>query len=161
MIRPDSEAVKLLWDNLRMFDEHTWTADRAWDDPEHAESIRQAAVKESRATNGKLLTGAVAGPRHGLDFRLHQSAQPDAGAVQSLELAADALSWRRTSIEGIKLVDLSTKETVPYQELYSGKGFRHVRFLAQNVPSLGYKTSALEPEPAEPPGTCAERLGDT
>ena len=150
VIRPDSEAVKLLWDNLRMFDEHTWTADRAWDDPEHAESIRQAAVKESRATNGKLLLEQL------LDRAMASISDYINRPSQTLVLF-NPLSWQRTHLvetdinRGIKLVDLSTKETVPYQELYSGKGFRHVRFLAQNVPSLGYKTFALEPEPAEPP----------
>ncbi len=62
------------------------------------------------------------------------------------------LSWQRTHLvevdinKGIKLVDLATKESVPYQEIYTGKGFRHVRFLAQNVPAVGYKCYALEPD---------------
>jgi hypothetical protein len=48
------------------------------------------------------------------------------------------------------LLDLANKETVPYQELYTGEGFRHVRFLARNVPAVGYKCYALEPAKAEP-----------
>ena len=45
--------------------------------------------------------------------------------------------------KGIELVDLGTKEAVPYEELYSGQGFRHVRFLAKDVPAVGYKCYAL------------------
>ena len=148
VIRPDSEAVKLLWDNLRMFDEHTWTADRAWDDPEHAESIRQSAVKESRATNGKLLLEQL------LDRSMASISDYINRPSQTL-VFFNPLSWKRNHLvevdinRGIKVVDLSTKETVPYQEIYNGKGFRHVRFLAQNVPAVGYKTYALEPDPAE------------
>jgi hypothetical protein len=149
VIRPDSEAVKLLWDNLRMFDEHTWTADRSWDDPEHAESIRQAAVKESRATNGKLLLEQL------LDRAMASIADYINRPSHTLVLF-NPLSWQRTHLveidinRGMKLVDLTTKETVPYQEIFTGKGFRHVRFLAQNVPAVGYKSYALEPDPSEP-----------
>ncbi len=149
VIRPDSEAMKLLWDNLRMFDEHTWTADRSWNDPEHAESTRQAAVKESRATNGKLLLEQL------LDRAMASIADYINRPSQTLVLF-NPLSWQRTHLvevdidKGIKLVDLTTKETVPYQEIYSGKGYRHVRFLAQNVPAVGYKSYALEPDASEP-----------
>ena len=149
VIRPDSEAMKLLWDNLRMFDEHTWTADRSWDDPEHAESIRQSAVKQSRATNGKLLLEQL------LDRAMASIADYISRPSQTLVLF-NPLSWQRTNLvevdinKGTKLVDLATKETVPYQEIYTGNGFRHVRFLAQNVPAVGYKCYALEPEEALP-----------
>ena len=72
------------------------------------------------------------------------------------------LSWQRTNLvevdidKGIELVDLATKETVPYQEIYTGNGFRHVRFLAQNVPAVGYKCYALEPAKAEPAAPASE-----
>ncbi len=149
VIRPDSEAMKLLWDNLRMFDEHTWTADRSWDDPEHAESIRQSAVKQSRATNGKLLLEQL------LDRAMASIADYISRPSQTLVLF-NPLSWKRTNLvevdinKGTKLVDLATKETVSYQEIYTGNGFRHVRFLAQNVPAVGYKCYALEPDETAP-----------
>ena len=134
--------MKLLWDNLRMFDEHTWTSYRSWDDPEHAESVRQSAVKDSRATNGKLLLEQL------LDRAMASIAdyiQRPSGTL----VVFNPLSWQRSNLvevdidKGIELVDLATKETVPYQELYTGKGFRHVRFLARDVPAVGYKCYAL------------------
>jgi hypothetical protein len=149
VIRPDSEAMKLLWDNLRMFDEHTWTSYRSWRDPEHAEAIRQNAVKDSRATNGKLLLEQL------LDRAMASIADYINRPSQTLVLF-NPLSWQRTHLvevdinKGIKLVDLATKETVPYQEIYTGNGFRHVRFLAQSVPAVGYKCYALEPTQTEP-----------
>jgi hypothetical protein len=148
-IRPDSEAMKLLWDNLRMFDEHTWTADRSWQDPEHAESLRQSAIKDSRATNGKLLLEQL------LDRAMASIAdyiQRPSGTL----VVFNPLSWQRNNLvevdidKGIELLDLANKETVPYQELYTGEGFRHVRFLARDVPAVGYKCYALEPAKAEP-----------
>ena len=148
IIRPDTEAMKLLWDNLRMFDEHTWTSSRSWRDPEHAETIRQSAVKDSRATNGKLLLEQL------LDRAMASIADYINRPSHTLVLF-NPLSWQRTHLvevdidKGIKLVDLATKETVPYQEIYAGNGFRHVRFLAQNVAAVGYKCYALIPDPAE------------
>jgi hypothetical protein len=149
VIRPDSEAMKLLWDDLRMFDEHTWTSYRSWRDPEHSEAIRQNAVKASRATNGKLLLEQL------LDRAMASIADYINRPSQTLVLF-NPLSWQRAYLvevdidKGIRLVDLATRETVPYQEIYTGKGFRHVRFLAQNVPALGYKCYALEPAGSEP-----------
>lgn len=149
VIRPDSEAMKLLWDNLRMFDEHTWTADRSWQDPEHAETIRQSAVKDSRATNGKLL----------LEQLLDRSMASIADYIQRPSgtlVVFNPLSWSRSNLvevdinKGIELLDLAAKETVPYQELYTGQGFRHVRFLAKDVPAVGYKSYALQPVKSEP-----------
>ena len=149
VIRPDSEAMKLLWDNLRMFDEHTWTADRAWQDPEHAESTRQSAVKESRATNGKLL----------LEQLLDRSMASIADYIHRPSgtlVVFNPLSWQRSNLvevdinKGTQLIDLATKEIVPYQELYTGQGFRHIRFLAKDVPPVGYKCYAIDPARAEP-----------
>ena len=149
VVRPDSEAIKLLWDNLRMFDEHTWTADRSWSDPEHAETIRQSLVKDSRASNGKLLLEQL------LD-RAMASIADYINRTSGTLVLFNPLSWQRTDLvevdidKGRKLVDLARRETVPYQEIYAGNGFRHVRFLAQNVPAVGYKCYALEPDQTEP-----------
>jgi hypothetical protein len=149
VIRPDSEAMKLLWDNLRMFDEHTWTAYRSWQDPEHAETLRQSAVKDSRATNAKLLLEQL------LDRAMASIAdyiQRPSGTL----VVFNPLNWQRSNLvetdidKGIDLVDLTSNEIVPYQELYTGEGFRHVRFLARDIPALGYKCYALQTANAEP-----------
>jgi hypothetical protein len=144
VIRPDAEALKSLWDNLRMFDEHTWTADRSWQDPEHAETLRQSAIKDSRATNAKLLLEQL------LDRAMASIAdyiQRPSGTL----VVFNPLSWRRSNLvevdidKGIELLDLTNNEIVPAQELCTGEGFRHVRFLARNVPAVGYKCYALQP----------------
>jgi hypothetical protein len=161
LIRPDSEAMKLLWDNLRMFDEHTWTADRSWQDPEHAETVRQSAIKDSRASNAKLLLEQL------LDRAMASIAdyiQRPSGTL----VVFNALSWPRSNLvevdidKGMELLDLLSNEIVPYQELYAGEGFRHVRFLARNVPAVGYKCYALGPANVAPPCTaCSERSEGT
>jgi alpha-mannosidase len=142
-IRPDSEVMKLMWDHLRTFDEHTWTADRSWLDPAHTETVRQSAVKDVQATNGKLLL------EHILDRAMASIADYIPRPSGTL-VAFNPLNWTRSSLaevdidRGIELVDLATGESAAYQELSSGRGYRHIRFLAANVPPLGYKCYALQ-----------------
>jgi hypothetical protein len=149
LIRPDPEALSSLWDNLRMFDEHTWTAARSWSDPEHAETRRQSVVKDSRASNAQLLLEQV------LDRAMASIAdyiQRPSGTL----VVFNPLNWRRSNLvevdidKGIELADLASNAIVPYQELYTGEGFRHVRFLARDVPAVGYKCYGLQPAKAEP-----------
>jgi len=143
LIRPEPETLKLLWANLRLFDEHTWTADRSWQDPEHAETLRQSAIKQSRAVNAKLLLEQL------LD-RAMASIADDVQRPSGTLVVFNPLSWPRSSLveadidKGVELIDLASKEAVRYQELYTGQGFRHVRFLARNIPAVGYKCYALE-----------------
>ena len=60
--------------------------------------------------------------------------------------------------KGLELVDLTTNRTVPYEVLSTEPAYRHVRFLAQDVPSVGYKAYALKETKAEPstPQTATE-----
>ena len=48
---------------------------------------------------------------------------------------------------GLELVDLTTQQAVPYEVLSTGPEYHHIRFLAQDVPSVGYKAYALKPAP--------------
>ncbi|HZO99304.1 MAG TPA: polysaccharide lyase family protein [Terriglobia bacterium] len=148
-VRPDSEALRLLWNNLLMFDEHTWTADRSWRDPEHAETIRQGEIKNSRATNGKLLLEQL------LDRAMASIAdyiQRPSGTL----VVFNPLNWERSSLvevdinKDVELLDIATQQAVPFEVLRTGEGYRHIRFLAEKVPAVGYKCYALQPARSEP-----------
>ena len=78
--------MKLLWDNLRAFDEHTWTSSRSWMDPDHTETLRQSAFKDSYATNGKLLLDGMLD--RAMDSLANYTQQPvgTRGCVQPAEL---------------------------------------------------------------------------
>ncbi len=69
----------------------------------------------------------------------------------------NALSWPRTDVvrirsralkAGYDLVDASTGEKTPYQELDGDARFSRIAFVAKNVPALGYKTYRVVPSPA-------------
>ena len=58
--------------------------------------------------------------------------------------------WKWTWTKGWNSLTWSPTSTVPYEVLSTGPAYRHVRFLAQDVPSVGYKAYALKGTKAEP-----------
>ena len=143
VIRPDSEAMKLLWDNLRMFDEHTWTCRRSWMTRSTRRRFRQSAVKESRATNGKLLLEQCwTAPWPPSRITLERP-------VGTL-VVFNPLNWPRSSLveadinKGVEPVDPSTGRPPRIRRSATGEHYRRLRFLAADVPPLGYKCYALE-----------------
>ena len=133
-----------------LYDEHTWGDNRSVSNPQSQEAIRQLAIKEDFASQAKnhvndLLWRSLAA--------LADSISDPPGTL----LVFNPLSWQRSSLmeidldKGLELVDLTTHQTVPYEVLSTGPDYHHVRFLAQDVPSLGYKAYAMKPAPQTPP----------
>ena len=149
-LRPEVEALKRLWNNMVLYDEHTWGADRSVSDPKSQETLSQLAIKEAFASDAKLEVDYVL--QRGL-AALADSIYDPKGTL----LVFNPLSWQRSSLvevdldKGRELVELATNRTVPYQVLSTGQSYEHVRFLAQDVPSVGYKAYALKETKAEPP----------
>ena len=148
--RPDPEVLKRLWNNVVLYDEHTWGAAGSVSDPKSQETIDQLAVKEAFATDAK----------RDVDYVLRRSLADLANSIydpMGTLLVFNPLSWQRTSLaemdldKGRELVDLATNRTVPYEVLSTGKSYRHIRFLAQDVPSVGYKAYRLKEIPDAPP----------
>jgi alpha-mannosidase len=72
----------------------------------------------------------------------------------------NSLSWQRDAVgeadlfDHAKLKDLATGENVPFEVLWAKQGFLHVRFLAKDLPAVGYKCYAIsyhETDPVAPP----------
>ena len=151
-IRPDRETLNSLWENLLLFDEHCWEADRSISDPTSQLSIQQRAVKDSRAIEGKRLIDDTLATRNvgNCGFLTNNPA----GNV----LVFNSLNWTRSALvemdltKHFELVDLSTNQVVPYEVLFTGNDFSHVRFWAADVPSVGYKSYALRREHCQNPG---------
>jgi hypothetical protein len=148
-VRPDRETLDRLWESTVTFDEHTWEADRSSRDPESQQAVRQRAVKNALTTNGKLL----------LEHILLRSMAAIADFIDNPSgtlVVFNPLNWPRSGLvevdldKGLELVDLVTQQTVPYEVLFESLGMRHIRFLASEVPSVGYKCYAMRPTQAEP-----------
>ena len=149
-LRPDAQALKQLWNNMVLYDEHTWGDNRSVSNPERQETLQQLAIKENFASEA----------RKRVDDLLWRSMAALADSISdppNTLLVFNPLSWQRSSLvefdldKGLALVDLVTNQTVPYEILSTGPDYHHVRFLAQDVPSVGYKAYAMKPAHEAPP----------
>ena len=65
-------------------------------------------------------------------------------------------SGRRSSLvdidldKGQEIVDRVTNQPISYEILSTGESYRHIRFLAQDVPSVGYRAYSLKRIPDAP-----------
>jgi alpha-mannosidase len=112
--------------------------------------VEQWAVKEDFAAQARKDVDYVL--RRGLAALADYTYDP-----KGTLLVFNPLSWQRSGTvqmdldKGLELVDLATKQAVPYEVLSTEPAYRRVRFLAQDVPSVGYKAYALKETKAEPP----------
>ena len=52
-LQPDAEALKQLWNDMVLYDEHTWGDNRSVSNPQSQEAIQQLAIKEDFASEAK------------------------------------------------------------------------------------------------------------
>jgi hypothetical protein len=148
-LQPEAEALKALWHNMVLYDEHTWGAYCSVSNPQSQETVEQWKIKEDFATQAKKAADYVL--ERGLGALADYIYDP-----QGTLLVFNPLSWRRSGMvemdldKGLGLSDLATKQIVPYEVLSTGPDYRHIRFYAQDVPSVGYKAYALKENKTEP-----------
>jgi hypothetical protein len=156
-LQPDAEKLKQLWNDMVLYDEHTWGDNRSESNPQCQETLQQLAIKEGFASEAK---------KH-VDDLLWRSLAALADSISdppNTLLVFNPLSWKRSSLveidldKGLELVDLTSGQTAPYEILATGPAYHHVRFMAQDVPSVGYKAYALKPaqQPAPAPPSTSE-----
>ncbi|HSU31237.1 MAG TPA: polysaccharide lyase family protein [Bryobacteraceae bacterium] len=142
-----------IWRNIVLFSEHTWLSYNAVSQPEHDESIKQLRVKDDRAERASIeIEDVMNRSLSQLADRIHVPA----GTL----VVFNSLNWSRDAIvetdlpEHSVLVDISTQAKVPLAILSNKDGFLHVRFLAKNLPAVGYKcfsvSKAQNGSPAQP-----------
>ncbi len=145
VVRPDRGPLEQAWKNLLLTEEHSWQADRSVTDPESEQSIRQGAVKDARGDEA----------RRQIDFSLGRSLAAIADYTDNPKgtlVVFNPLNWTRSEwVEadidrGLAPVDLVTGHVAESEVLSTGRSYQHVRFLARDVPPVGYKSFALKPE---------------
>ncbi len=167
-LRPDHRLLAQAWNNMLVFDEHTWTYVGATTQPEHEQTENQLALKGARTVEAER--------------EITESLQRSWAQVESFlglkdpSLAVfNALNWRRSGLvsfdlqDGLGLFDTTTGKRVSYETVSIGKstplpgfggGYRRVRFAAENVPGLGYKLFALRAVPAGQSADSSEKTVD-
>lgn len=130
--------IRQMWDDLVLYAEHTFTSWGGYSRPDSEETVRQFATKDQFAVDGRERVNAI------LDQSLSQLADkirvPAPAAV-----VFNSLNWTRSGLvetdldAGYDLVDPSSRAVVPVEVLAHHADYDHVRFLARDVPSLGYR----------------------
>lgn len=151
-VTPDRSMLQDAWWNELVYDEHTWTYVGATTQPEHHQSVDQIALKAARAKRA----------RNDIDESMQRSWAQLEALVKSKEASVavwNSLNWTRSGIvetdlpEGSSLFDPSTGEAVAMDVLWRGKGIPlpgfgpvniRVRFLAKDVPAIGYKLFTIK-----------------
>ena len=133
-----------------LLDEHTWTSDRSVSDPNIDQSRGQIAVKEHFADDARM----------DVDYLLRRHLAAIAGSINNRSgtlIVFNPLNWKRSSLveydlrKGAALLDLTTKKEVPYEILSHSEHYLRIRFLAEDVPPVGYKCYARISATSEPP----------
>ena len=155
------ESLRQMWEDLVLYAEHTFTSWGGYSRPESEETVRQLATKDQFAVEGRERINAI------VDGSLSQIA--DQIQVPPVAIVVfNSLNWTR---DGLVETDLDVHSAiseypgmnpVPVEVLHHYQDYDHVRFLARDVPSLGYKCYqiASSREPA-PPGETALPLGNS
>ena len=155
-VRPDRQLLDDAWWNELLFDEHTWTFVGATAQAEDHQSDEQTVLKGARVERARN--------------DITESIQREWAQLEALVRVKDAsvavfnsLNWTRSGIvetdipEGMTLADAVTGKGVPVEVLFVGKGIHmpgfgprsmRVRFMAANVPAIGYKLFMLKPGPS-------------
>ncbi len=141
-LNPPLGSLDDIWRNIILFAEHTWASYNSITQPDEEETVKQLRVKDNRADRASLEIEDL------MNRSLSQLADQIHIPANTL-VVFNSLNWRRDAVvetdlfENPKLIDLSTKQEIPLQVLYEKEHFLHVRFLAKDLPAVGYKCFSI------------------
>jgi hypothetical protein len=155
------ESLRHMWEDLVLYAEHTFTSWGGYSRPESEESVRQLAIKDQYAIDGQQRIDAI------VDGALSQIA--DQIHVPPVAIVVfNSLNWARDGLVETELdahsaiLEYPGMEPVPFEVLHHYQDYDHVRFLARDVPSLGYKCYQIAPRrEAVPPDETVLPLSNT
>ncbi len=133
-----AEQIRAMWSDLVLYAEHTFTYWGGYSRPESVETLRQFEVKDHFAVDGRLRVNGV------LDQSLSQLADKIHVPATAL-VVFNPLNWTRGELvetdldDGNAILEYPAKTPVRLEVLAKHEGYNHVRFLARDVPSLGYR----------------------
>jgi alpha-mannosidase len=135
--------IARIWTNLLLYAEHTWDSWNSVYQPDTQEAVEQLATKDEYVHQSRQAISQL--EREALSQIAHDVHMPSSSL-----LVFNTLSWPRSGLVELDigldqiLTEYPDKTPVPFEVLHEGPGYRHIRFLAQNVPSMGLKCYAME-----------------
>jgi len=145
LLKVDAEELGRMWTDMVLMDEHTWDSYNSVGDPTSEEAVDQLKVKEQFAVNAAAR----------VDFIARRAMANLANAIpagQGSLIVFNSLNWKRSGPvvidldKGQEILDLKVDQPVPFEILSVGINFNRVRFIAREVPAVGYKVYRLQPE---------------
>ncbi len=149
-VEPDIAAIRRLWQNMLLFDEHTWGAAGSVRQPQSQQSVRQLAAKDAFAARAVQDLNTIL--ERGLSAISSRINDP-AGTL----VVFNPLNWKRSGLvevdlqNGAELVNPADGRVIPFQVLSQQPGYRRIRFVARSVPSVGYKCYRIQRARSQPP----------
>ena len=135
---PPKAELADAWNNILLFAEHTWGAANSVGQPDSEEAVKQLAVKDNFATQGRFEVEDIT------NRSLGQLAQQIHIPARTL-VVFNTLNWKRDALvetdlrKNEELVDLTTHQNIPVEVLSEQENFLRVRFQASDLPPVGYK----------------------
>jgi alpha-mannosidase len=151
--RPSPKALDEMWDNIFLMNEHTWGWGRSVTEPKSEDSVRELAYKRQRGTAA----------RDAVDYLMDRAMTTISGQIDTPSRALvvfNTLNWPRDGWVEFdlqktrELVDIETRGRVEFDVLEDHPAYQRIRFLARDVPALGYRTYEVKDKGA--PATVSE-----
>jgi hypothetical protein len=156
------QLLDRMWTNLLLYAEHTFDSWNSVSQPDSQEAMEQLATKDQYVAESRQAAAALS------EGSLSQIAAQVHMPSSSL-LVFNSLSWPRSGLVELDLArdkivtEYPAKNPVPFEILNEHEGYKHVRFLAKDVPATGFKCYWLEARPGvnEVSGSAAGQPADT
>jgi alpha-mannosidase len=135
---PPRDEVQQIWNNILLFAEHTWTAGNSVTQPDSEEAVKQLAVKDNYTTQARFLIDDVSN-------RALSQLVNDVHVPGDTLVVFNNLSWSRNAqIEtdlkkNEELTGWGSEKPLDVEVLSEKDGLKRVRFLAMDLPAIGYK----------------------
>src|SRR5882724_2025257 len=143
MLAVPRSLLERMWTNLLLYAEHTWAS---WDSvyrPDSDESVQQLETKDHYvAASQEAVNTLMRASLSQISNHIHMPSR-------SLTVF-NTLSWTRSGLveldleNGTILTEYPEKTPVPVEVLREGAGYRRVRFLAKNIPAMGFKCYSVQ-----------------
>ncbi len=146
----DKADLDRMWTNIVLMDEHTWNSHDSYSGMGSEENRRQQKVKEMYAIDARQIADFVA--RNSM-----ASLASEIPVGRDHLIVFNTLNWKRSALvtfdleKGREIVDSTAGAAVPFEVLGQSEHLLHVRFMAANVPGVGYKVYELRPSKAALP----------
>jgi hypothetical protein len=140
---PPADRLRRLWHDLVLYAEHTYTSWGGYSRPYSEQTLRQIDAKHFYVTDARQQAYWIS--QESMSRLLDRVAVEPPALVVFNSLGHERSALVEVDLDsGTELVEAAGGKPVATEWLRMGEGYRHVRFLAEHVPALGYRVYRLK-----------------